>query len=233
MIDLLPLVKDYAKQSGNSFLKLSKEKNEEFMSEFYTVIYTIRNELTMLTQIVEKIKISYSSEKSLDTIFKDTNTIILKLRKMLDDCRYMFVNNDVARRQIQENIVTALISQFSIIVGDYQETETRYRDDKEKSNFIELRLRNPNRTQGELIQLKNDEESRNYIMRRENEIYALEHNLKEVHQLFIDMANLVDRQNEVLNRVAHRVATSRGEITEAKGELRAGHHIRRRTCSIQ
>ena len=48
-------------------------------------------------------------------------------------------------------------------------------------------------------------ESYNYVVSRHKEVLNLEKNLQEVHQLFVDMAALVDREEEVINRIAFRV----------------------------
>jgi t-SNARE complex subunit (syntaxin) len=43
------------------------------------------------------------------------------------------------------------------------------------------------------------------VVARHKEVLKLEKSLQEVHQLFVDMAALVDQQGEVIDRIAFRV----------------------------
>jgi t-SNARE complex subunit (syntaxin) len=52
------------------------------------------------------------------------------------------------------------------------------------------------------------EESLRYAQMRHKDLRHLEKSLQEVQQLFVDMAAMVDRQGDVLDRVAFRVCFS-------------------------
>lgn len=107
------------------------------------------------------------------------------------------------------------------------------------------------------------QESYDYIQHRHNEILKIEKSLEveptlicvlleihlqEVHQLFVDMAVLVDEQSEVIDRVAFQVSNVKAgssifwllfaplitlDIRLAAEELREANKIKRRQCVIQ
>jgi len=76
-------------------------------------------------------------------------------------------------------------------------------------------------------------ESYNYVVARHKEVLKLEKSLQEVHQLFVDMAALVDQQGEVIDRIAFRISNAKADVAAAKVELTEAYKIKKRTCVVQ
>jgi len=77
---------------------------------------------------------------------------------------------------------------------------------------------------------KNDaatRESRRFVQDRSSEIKQLEQSLQEVHQLFLDMAVLVQQQGEMVDRVGVRVSNIKRDITDGKTQLIQAQKIKR------
>ena len=72
-------------------------------------------------------------------------------------------------------------------------------------------------------------ESYNYVVARHKEVLKLERSLQEVHQLFVDMAALVDQQGEVIDRIAFRIAFAKEEVALVNWILPK----KKRTCVVQ
>lgn len=50
---------------------------------------------------------------------------------------------------------------------------------------------------------------------RKNEMYKLEKAIKELHSLFVEMANLVDEQGEMVNRILDNVTNTEAYVEKA------------------
>jgi len=137
--------------------------------------------------------------------------------------------------RIKFNIHSSLMSAFVKTMQEYQEIQNRYQEDSRQLLVTQVRLKNPNATEEEIqrkinsgdsaqLQLASTKldlanESYNYVVARHKEVLKLERSLQEVHQLFVDMAALVDQQGEVIDRIAFRIANARADVAAAKVEL--------------
>eukprot|EP01126_Amoeba_proteus_P029221 TRINITY_DN2880_c0_g1_i14.p1 TRINITY_DN2880_c0_g1~~TRINITY_DN2880_c0_g1_i14.p1 ORF type:complete len:127 (-),score=36.79 TRINITY_DN2880_c0_g1_i14:196-576(-) len=111
----------------------------------------------------------------------------------------------------------------------------------------QVKLRNPHATEEEVIQYiesggddqqmlmmvpwSSTQESKNYMQQRHRELLKLEKSLKEVNQLFNDMAILVQEQGEVIDRISFQVASIKVKVEEGKTTLREARKMDK--CCIQ
>eukprot|EP01126_Amoeba_proteus_P029227 TRINITY_DN2880_c0_g2_i2.p1 TRINITY_DN2880_c0_g2~~TRINITY_DN2880_c0_g2_i2.p1 ORF type:complete len:103 (+),score=29.66 TRINITY_DN2880_c0_g2_i2:284-592(+) len=69
------------------------------------------------------------------------------------------------------------------------------------------------------------------LSQRHRELLKLEKSLKEVNQLFNDMAILVQEQGEVIDRISFQVASIKVKVEEGKTTLREARKMDK--CCIQ
>lgn len=193
----------------------------------------------------------------IDRTIDETNGIATKLRAQLDVMgREVPKLSDGADNngfgtldRIKFNIHSSLMSSFVHTMQEYQEIQNVYQESSRQILMTQVRLKNPNATDEEIqmkinsgdsaqLQLSSTKldvanESYNYVVARHKEVLKLERSLQEVHQLFVDMAALVDQQGEVIDRIAFRIANAKADVAAAKVELTEAYKIKRRTCVIQ
>jgi len=263
MYDLLPQIRALALTLRNPYLALMLEDSDlPFLPELFQGIKEMRAEMKKMDQNVislqqathEKIH-SIDGKRAgnqVDALVDQINSAGQKLRAQLD----LLGENTPSMEavvyvddRIIFNIHGALMSHFVLIMQRYQDIQNNYNEKSRDILITQVKLKNPNATDDE-IQAKIDSgdtqqlaiasnkldmanESYNYVQARHKEILKLEKSLQEVHQLFVDMAALVDAQGEVIDRISFRVANAKADVAIAKEELTEAYRIKRRTCCVQ
>lgn len=261
-IDLLPQIRTMAQQGNNPYLGVTREDvDDPYLAEFYQVIKLMRADLKQMDQNVTSLQ-QATNEKihsidgkragnQVDSLIDQINGAAQKLRAQLDrigEHTKTMEQVECTDDRIVFNIRGALMSQYVLTMQRYQEIQTNYNDKSRDILITQVKLKNPNASEAE-IQAKIDSgdtqqlqiasakldmanESYNYVAARHKEILKLEKSLQEVHQLFVDMAALVDAQGEVIDRIAFRVANAKADVAIAKDELTEAYRIKRRTCVV-
>jgi len=75
-------------------------------------------------------------------------------------------------------------------------------------------------------------EALTYIQDRHKEILKLQKSLEEVHQMFLDLAALVEQQGETIDRIAFNISHAKEDVLKATEELRQANKQSRRGCSV-
>lgn len=75
-------------------------------------------------------------------------------------------------------------------------------------------------------------EALTYIQDRHKEILKLQKSLEEVHQMFLDLAALVEQQGEVIDRIAFNISHAKEDVLKATEELKQANKQSRRACLV-
>ena len=72
------------------------------------------------------------------------------------------------------------------------------------------------------------------IEARHADIMALEKNIRELHELFIDMATLIEQQGDKIDRIENHVANSRSYVEKGREQTTAAvkYQSKARTVSL-
>jgi len=239
-----------------------EDSDEPYLPELYQLLKAMRNDMKQMDQNVTALQ-QATNEKihaidgkragnQVDQLVDQINAAGQKLRAQLDLLGKNTKSMDEVEctdDRIVYNIHGALMSQFVITMQRYQDIQNNYNEKSRDILVTQVKLKNPNASDAD-IQAKIDSgdtqqlaiasnkldmanESYNYVQARHKEILKLEKSLQEVHQLFVDMAALVDAQGEVIDRISFRVANAKADVAIAKEELTEAYRIKRRTCCIQ
>ncbi|KAI0990034.1 hypothetical protein GJ496_002313 [Pomphorhynchus laevis] len=126
---------------------------------------------------------------------------------------------------------------FNEIMAEYNSEQTRYRDGCKKqiqrqlqitgrattSDELEEMLESGNPaifTKGIVIEAQDARRTLAEIEARHNDIIKLEASIRELHDMFIDMAMLVESQGEMIDRIEYNVNQSVNYIDSAKTDTR-------------
>jgi len=162
------------------------------------------------------------SSQEIQRLTDETNTAIHKLKGQLDAFK-----RDIgfsADSSVRRNMADSLTQKFGDVLRSYQSAQTEYRDKVKTRMSQKVRIVKPDATQDEIdhaiesgeadqlyrvgtldglhSQAKN---ALSYIQDRHREIVQIEASVSELHELFVDMAILVESQGAVLDVVEHNV----------------------------
>jgi len=187
--------------------------------------------------------------KDIEDLMDATNHNAQRLREALQN-----IGHDIPKEteglmthaRIKKNIHTSLFEDFMDIMQDYQGIQNKHNEEMRKLVKTQVLLVDPNATNEDVEKAieagpqlifaseraKAAQESLKYIQNKHTEIVKLEKSLEEVHQLFVDMAVLVQEQSETINRIAYQVSNAKKDILLATDELRAANKIQRRKCCV-
>jgi len=188
-------------------------------------------------------------EKEIEDLMDATHVIAKRLRDELqrlgktipDDDRLMTID------RIKKNIHTSLSEDYLDLMQDYHGIQNKHNEEMRRLVKTQVLLVDPKATDEDVDKAieavpqlifasertKAAQESLKYIQNKHTEILKLEKSLEEVHQLFVDMAVLVQEQSETINRIAFQVSDAKKDIILGTEELRQANKIRRKKCTIQ
>ena len=144
-----------------------------------------------------------------------------------------------AEDRIRSNAYGTLTRKFIAVMREYQELQTEYRNKYKDRVERQVRIVKRDATQEEIEEIVDGtggteifaqlmlsssahaaaENALADIRERHDDIIRLERSIAELHQLFVDMAVLVEAQGELLDQIEHSVAQSVNYTEKAVGEL--------------
>ena len=175
-------------------------------------------------------------------------SLISKKLKEIDAANKELENNDATTRT-RVNMLATLQKKFQVTIRDFQEAQTNAKMSMEERLVREIRVVKPNVTADEVARImEQDDPSRIFqqetlgdldqqrakqnllfITERHRDILTLEKSIRELHQLFVDMAALVMQQGELVDQIERSVSMSVEHTAAANVELDSA--IRAMSCN--
>lgn len=159
-----------------------------------------------------------------------------------------------AQYRIRNNMHGTLTKKFLDLMAEYQEVQTKFKNKFRERVERQYRIVKPEATQDEIDEaleggntqvfakeILNQRHSQakdalNYIENRHRDILRLEQSIKELHQLFLDMAILVDQQGELIDQIEYNVnqsaAYTKKAVENLKGANKYQKKSRKKMCCI-
>lgn len=177
-------------------------------------------------------------DKATVYIKDDLKKLKSKLKKMEEKNQLIAQTNPFSvEHRIRRTQHLALQHKFIEVAHDYQLHQSTYRDKcKERiRRQLEITHRETNDDEiEEMIEQNNpaiftkdiitDTEKQRQalaeIEARHNDIIKLEKSIKELSELFIDMANLVENQGEMIDRIENHVLDSKSHVEKARNDVK-------------
>lgn len=158
------------------------------------------------------------------------------LKNRLDNGEEVASASDI---RIRENLLNTLTRKFVEVMKEYQSSQAKYKNEIMKKTKRQVQIVKPDATEDEMeavirsggadkliqeqILTGEANESIKYmyqnINQRYNEIMAIEASVQELHQLFLDMALLVEQQGELLDSIEYQVQQTEEHIDKGNVQM--------------
>jgi len=171
------------------------------------------------------------------TIKTSSQIIRAKLKDMEKSLKAEEEDSGSAPARIRKTQHSALLRNFIDVMNQYQLAQTEYRDrcksrikrqleitgSKFSEDDVEEMIEDGNFsvfTQGIMMQTEQAKQMLADVEARHNDILKLEKSLKELHDLFLEMAILVESQGEIVDRIEAHVTATQDYTEKAQEQLK-------------
>lgn len=172
-----------------------------------------------------------------NALIKKTKDLIEKMKadNELNESNKHMSNTEI---RIQKNIYGILSSRFVELVTDYTELQTKQKQRVQEKFTRQCKIIKPDATDEEIQKVVESGDSEifsqamldsklhdsaksalSYIENKHERILHLEQSINELHQLFVDMALLVETQGEIINQIEMNVHSAAEYVKEGNQEL--------------
>jgi len=166
------------------------------------------------------------SSQEIQRLTDDTNTLIHKVKSQIDALRR---SADATGDHMRHNMAETLAGKFAEVLTQYQKAQTEYANKVKAKMAQKVRIVKPDATEEQIenaiesgqvdqmfVQSTLDQnyltaQAKNalaYVQDRHRDIVAIEASVKELNQLFVDMAIMVESQGVILGHVEDNVNAS-------------------------
>eukprot|EP01101_Sappina_pedata_P005749 TRINITY_DN2708_c0_g1_i1.p1 TRINITY_DN2708_c0_g1~~TRINITY_DN2708_c0_g1_i1.p1 ORF type:complete len:366 (-),score=133.17 TRINITY_DN2708_c0_g1_i1:81-1148(-) len=240
---------------------VDEQQEDQEMKEFFAEVANVKNLMSLVRRNIQTMQNeanqdTYNGHGGLDHLLDETNTVSGQIRKRLDGLKREATRQDdeQANQRVKMGTYKSLAQKFIDMMGLYQQVQTSYQQRCEQRFHRQAQIINPDITEEEATNMMHSamadpnfvmvfaeqeqkERAKNallYIQEQRRDLVLLESSINEVHQMFLDMATLVDFQRETFDAVQDANKESRHFIQKANFEMkRTLTHVnsrRKKTC---
>lgn len=190
-------------------------------------------------------------EQLTNEIQKNANAVRAKLKTMRDSLpEDENANTASVDQRIQKNQHINLTRWFVDIMTGYNETQVSFRNKCKARIQRQLEITGKKTTDEELEEILHSEnpaiftadiisdsqitlQALNEIESRHQDIIRLESSIRELHEMFVDMAMLVETQGEMINNIEKNVSSAAEYVGTAKGETKKAVRYQKRARRVR
>jgi len=172
----------------------------------------------------------------------DTNTLIHKVKNQIDAMRR---SADATGEHMRHNMAETLAGKFAEVLQQYQKAQTEYANKVKAKMAQKVRIVKPDATEEQIdtaiengtvdkmfVQSTLDsqyltgkaKDALAYVQDRHRDIVAIERSVRELNQLFVDMAIMVESQGVILGHVEDNVNSA--VLDTGKGAEKLGDAVK-------
>ncbi|KAG7471101.1 hypothetical protein MATL_G00120840 [Megalops atlanticus] len=189
------------------------------------------------------------TKAELEELMTDIKKLANKVRSKLKSIQQTIeqeegLNRSSADLRIRKTQHSTLSRKFVEVMSEYNATQSDYRERCKGRIQRQLEITGRNTTNEELeSMLESDnpaiftsgiimdsnitQQAMNEIETRHNEIIKLENSIRELHDMFMDMAMLVESQGDLVNNIEKNVRSAEEYVERAKEETKAAISVRK------
>ncbi|XP_073673593.1 syntaxin-1A isoform X1 [Garra rufa] len=191
------------------------------------------------------------TKADLEELMTDIKKLANKVRTMLKNIQQSIEQeetlnhskNPSADLRIRKTQHSTLSRKFVEVMTEYNATQSDYRERCKGRIQRQLEITGRNTTNEELetmlesnnpsiftsgIIMDNiSEQAMNEIETRHTEIIKLENSIRELHDMFMDMAMMVENQGELINNIEKNVCSAQEYVEKAKEETKAAIKVQK------
>jgi len=199
------------------------------------------------------------SSQEIQNIIDVTNGLIqevkAKLKHMEDDNKeFSKKNKNSAETRIRQSMQQTLSKKFVDLMTEYQSAQQEYKSKYKERVERQFKIAKPDATQEEISQAMDSGTNDVFaqailsasqaaaknalldIQERHKEIIKIEKSINELHQLFVDMAVLVESQGELIDQIEYNVQQSVNFTEKGVQELQSARkyqkNARKKMCCL-
>uniref|UniRef100_A0A8C4PZV9 Syntaxin 4 n=1 Tax=Eptatretus burgeri TaxID=7764 RepID=A0A8C4PZV9_EPTBU len=201
-------------------LKLMREKHSEILS----TPQADNDRKAELDQLMSNVKKDATSVR----------TVLKAMEKKIADEQF---GENVSKQRIQKVQYSTLSQKFMDIMTHYNTTQCEYRERCKQRIQRQLEIAGKSRTDDEIenmlesntssvftdgIQVNSGEirQALSEIEARHTDIIRLESSIRELHEMFLDMASLIQNQGDMVNNIERSVLSAVDYVEQAKEETK-------------
>uniref|UniRef100_A0A3B5AK94 Syntaxin-3 n=1 Tax=Stegastes partitus TaxID=144197 RepID=A0A3B5AK94_9TELE len=221
--------------------------NAAFMDEFFSQIEDIRNSIDKIDENVAEVKKLYSVILSAPTSDQktqdDLEAITNDIKKMANNARNKLKSESASHYNTQcrpesfSCLSHAVLSRkFVEVMTKYNEAQVDFRERSKGRIQRQLEITGKATTDDELEEMLESgnaavftagivdsgisKQALSEIESRHKDIVRLESSIKELHDMFVDIAMLVESQGDIVDNIEQNVSNSVDHIIQAKEETK-------------
>jgi len=220
-------ISEIEKKHGDALKATSKATTSKTENSLHNLMDTVRT-ISAVCQPPHSFRRSQTSD-----LMQSVKT---KLTDMKEDEKAKKGDSEARMRM---NLHKTLAQKFVALSQEYQEIQTKYKEKYRERVGRQLKIVNPDATKEDvdalmkaggdkdvfaqtLMQQRSDQAAKNAladIQDKHRDVMRLEQSLVELHQLFVDMATLVEVQGEMLDNIEYSVQQAQTYVDKGVKEL--------------
>ncbi|XP_016108888.1 syntaxin-1A isoform X1 [Sinocyclocheilus grahami] len=198
------------------------------------------------------------TKADLEELMTDIKKLANKLRSKLKNIQQTIEQEEAlnhskhpsADLRIRKTQHSTLSRKFVEVMTEYNATQSDYRERCKGRIQRQLEITGRNTTNEELESMLESnnpsiftsgiimdcnisEQAMNEIETRHNEIIKLENSIRELHDMFMDMAMLVESQGELINNIEKNVCSAQEYVEKAKEETKAAVKVQKTSRTVR
>jgi len=199
-------------------------------------------------------KSSEDLERLIDATNLAATDVRNRLKEMDAENKKQEKEKGSAQARIRTNMHGTLTRKFLDLMAEYQEVQTKFKNKFRERVERQYRIVKPEATQDEIDEALDSgntqvfakeilnqrhaqaKDALNYIENRHKDILRLEQSIKELHQMFLDMAILVEAQGELIDQIEFNVSQAQAYTKSGVENLRGANKLqkksRKKMCCI-
>jgi len=193
-------------------------------------------------------KSSEELEQLIDSTNLTAQDIRNKLKQLEESSKKNKGKGGPAQAKIRANMQGALTKKFLDLMQEYQELQTRYKNKFRERVATQYKMVKPDASVEEIdeaiesgdtqifakaiLDTERKNQAKNalaYIESKSNDIKRLEQSIQELHNLFLDMAIMVEAQGELIDQIEYNVTQAVDNTKVAVENLRSANKYQRKS----
>ncbi|KAL5477358.1 hypothetical protein EMCRGX_G024148 [Ephydatia muelleri] len=222
------------------------------INQIGTAVEQLRRDHGRMLAAVHDDEAKKDADKMMDMVTKLSQKVHRGLNTMKDQVASdeRGPERNTADFRIKKAQYTTLARKFRDVMGEYNNIQEEYREKcKERiqrqlkytgrqvtEDQVEEMIESNNTaifTQDILIDTAQKRQALNEVEERHKEILSLEQNIKELHEMFVDLAVLVDEQGEIIDRIEYNVETAAVHVDQGRKQLRQAVTLKRKSNRLR
>nr|XP_055051874.1 syntaxin-1A isoform X2 [Misgurnus anguillicaudatus] len=223
-----------------------------FMEDFFEQVKEIQGSINSLAEKVEEVKRNHSTilassnpetQAELEELMTDIKKLAYEVHSKLNNIKQTVEHEETVNLRIRKNQHSILSCKFVEVMSDYNAIQSDYRE-RCKGHIqrqLEIRINTTDVdlesmlesgspsvfTSGIVTESSITEQAVKEIELRHSEIISLEKSLHELHEMFMQMAMLIESQGKLMNNIEISVSCAQDYVEKAKETTKAAIKVQK------